>query len=94
MMNKFYDNLDLLLVGLVMNGLLRSRGIVIVDNNHLLSSISSRRAYSTPFLYCIRCTEDISPEETVITPTIESAYMAAIWIDIGEINWLTDPVRA
>lgn len=77
-----------------MNGLLRSWGIVIVDNNNLLSSISSRGANSTPLLDCIGCAEDISPEEAVITPTIECTDMAAIGIDIGEITRLADPVRA
>jgi hypothetical protein len=75
-----------------MNGLFRSRGIVIVDNNHLLSSISSRGTDSAPLFYCIRCAKNISPEETIVTPAIECAYMTAIGIDIGEIDRFADPV--
>jgi hypothetical protein len=91
---RYRENLIFVLVGLVMNGLLRSRGIVIVDDNNLLSSISSRGANSTPLLDCIGCAEDVSPKEAVITPAVECADMAAIGIDIGEITRFADPVRA
>jgi hypothetical protein len=71
----------------------RSVRIVVVYDDDLLSS-SSRSHVLAPVLDALRGAADVSPAEAVVSPSIEGADMAALGIDVGQIDRFAEPVRA
>ena len=71
---------------------MRSTGVVVVDDDHLGGSSSANCA--APVLDALGRTADIAPAEAVVSPSVEGADMAALGIDVGEVDGLAEPVGA
>lgn len=69
-----------------------SWGIVVVDDNHVGGS--STADHLTPLFDTFRSTAYVSPAEEVTSIAIAGAEVAAVGVDVGEIDGFAQPVRA
>ena len=70
----------------------RSRSVIVVNDDDLLSGLSSRTDHSAPLLHRFWRAAQVSPAEAVVPPSIEGADVAALGIDIGQLDGLAEPV--
>ena len=70
----------------------RSLGVIVVDDDNLLSGLSSRADHATPLLDRLWCAAHISPAEAVVPPAVKGADVAALGVDIGQLDRFAEPV--
>ena len=70
----------------------RSLGVIVVDDDNLLSGLSSRADHATPLVDRLWCAAHISPAEAVVPPAVKGADVAALGVDIGQLDRFAEPL--
>lgn len=72
----------------------RSIGVVVVDDDDLLSSRSSGRNDAAPLFHCLWRAANVSPAAGVSSKAVEGADVAAFGIDVSELDRFAEPIGA